>query len=279
MNKWIIILSLVGVILFFFLMYYFYCRYQEMSKNLVLLTKKLELERLATIQLTRLASLGEMAAGVTHEINNPLAVIIGRGEMILAQIGDGSATQEEISKSISKMNEMAVRISKIVTSMRKISKGSNKNELVPTNLVSIIDDILNVSTERLRTSFINLDVTGVNAGLSVQVNFTHLSQVIINLLNNSFDELSKVPEDKRNIWLMTEEDGNGVILKIKDSGYGIPADIRGKLFEPFFTTKEVGKGTGLGLSISKGLMIGMGGDLELSPDRMQTCFILRLKKA
>ena len=250
-----------------------------MSKNLVLLTKKLELERLATIQLTRLASLGEMAAGVTHEINNPLAVIIGRGEMILAQIGDGSATQEEISKSISKMNEMAVRISKIVTSMRKISKGSNKNELVPTNLVSIIDDILNVSTERLRTSFINLDVTGVNAGLSVQVNFTHLSQVIINLLNNSFDELSKVPEDKRNIWLMTEEDGNGVILKIKDSGYGIPADIRGKLFEPFFTTKEVGKGTGLGLSISKGLMIGMGGDLELSPDRMQTCFILRLKKA
>jgi C4-dicarboxylate-specific signal transduction histidine kinase len=223
--------------------------------------------------------LGEMAAGLAHEINNPLAVIIGRAEMVMLQRADGSATEEEVSKSISKINDMAIRISKIVTSMRKISKGSAQNELMPTNLAAIIEDIMNVSSERIRTSLINLDITGINNGLSVKANFTHLSQVIINLLNNSFDELSKVAEDKRHIWLITEEHEHEVMLKIKDSGFGIPADVREKLFEPFFTTKEVGKGTGLGLSISKGLMIGMGGDLELSSDRLHTCFILRLKKA
>jgi C4-dicarboxylate-specific signal transduction histidine kinase len=96
MNFIIIILSFVIVTLVSAL-YYIYRRYLE-------ITKKLEQERMATIQSTRLASLGEMAAGVTHEINNPLAVIIGRSEMILSQIKDGSATQEEISISISKMN-------------------------------------------------------------------------------------------------------------------------------------------------------------------------------
>ena len=73
--------------------------------------------------------------------------------------------------------------------------------------------------------------------------------------------------------------GEQVILKFKDSGLGIPADVREKLFQPFFTTKEVGKGTGLALSLSKGLMQHMGGDLELSPDLSQTCFMLTFVKA
>jgi C4-dicarboxylate-specific signal transduction histidine kinase len=273
------IISLVGVVLFFILLYAIYLRYQRNSDRLEQVTKSLEQERLTSIQSSKLASLGEMAAGLAHEINNPLAVIIGRAEMIMGQISAGTATDIEVTKTISKINDMAVRISKIVTSMRKISKGSSQDELVSTNLSSVIDDILNLSSERIRSSSINLDISGVNPELFVKANFTHLSQVIINLLNNSIDELGKIPEDKRNIWLSTEVQGEQAMLKIKDSGPGIPAAVREKLFQPFFTTKEIGKGTGLGLSISKGLMQDMEGDLELDPDLSQTCFILKFKKA
>jgi C4-dicarboxylate-specific signal transduction histidine kinase len=199
--------------------------------------------------------------------------------MIMAQISAGNATDVEVTKTISKINDMALRISKIVTSMRKISKGSSQDELVSTNLASVIDDILNLSSERIRSSCINLDISGVNAEIFVKANFTHLSQVIINLLNNSIDELGKTPEDKRNIWLSTEVLGDQAMLKIKDSGSGISVSVREKMFQPFYTTKDIGKGTGLGLSISKGLMNEMGGDLELSPDLNQTCFILKFKKA
>jgi C4-dicarboxylate-specific signal transduction histidine kinase len=174
---------------------------------------------------------------------------------------------------------MAFRISKIVTSMRKISKGAVNNDLASINLNSVIEDILNLSSERLRTSLISLDRSGVDSDLNVMASFTQLSQVIINLFNNSIDELIKMPEENRSIVLSTEQIGTEVILRISDSGQGIPDAVRKKLFEPFFTTKEVGKGTGLGLSISKGLMIDMGGNLELSPDLNQTCFILKLQKA
>jgi C4-dicarboxylate-specific signal transduction histidine kinase len=273
------IVTVVGFIFFLFLILAIYRRYQSNAQTLVQVTHSLELERLASIQSSKLASLGEMAAGLAHEINNPLAVIIGRAEMIMTQISEGSATDVEVSKTISKINDMAFRISKIVTSMRKISKGAVNNDLASINLNSVIEDILNLSSERLRTSLISLDRSGVDSDLNVMASFTQLSQVIINLFNNSIDELIKMPEENRSIVLSTEQIGTEVILRISDSGQGIPDAVRKKLFEPFFTTKEVGKGTGLGLSISKGLMIDMGGNLELSPDLNQTCFILKLQKA
>jgi C4-dicarboxylate-specific signal transduction histidine kinase len=163
--------------------------------------------------------------------------------------------------------------------MRKISKGSNTNEVSSTNLFGVIDDILNLSAERVRNFSINLDVSAVSPDSIVMANFTHLSQVLINLLNNGIDELQKCPPEARNIWISTEENGDEILLKVKDSGLGIPAEIREKIFQPFYTTKEVGKGTGLGLSISKSLMNEMGGDLYLSPDTSSTCFILKFNRA
>lgn len=238
----------------------------------------LKIQEQSMINSSRLASLGEMAAGLAHEINNPLAVIIGRVEITLSQIAQGSITDVEINKTISKIREMALRISKIVTSMRKISNSNKPQDLAETSLVMIIEDILNISSEKIRNSSVNLDYSKVNTALVVDVNFSQLSQVIINLINNSIDELVNLPDDKRNVWLSTEELEGQVILKIRDSGMGIPLAVREKIFLPFFTTKDVGKGTGLGLSISKALMVDMGGDLELSGDLSQTCFILKFRK-
>jgi C4-dicarboxylate-specific signal transduction histidine kinase len=272
-------IGFLGISFFFFLIYTIYRRYQRNTLVMAQLTQNLESERMVTIQSSKLASLGEMAAGLAHEINNPLAVIIGRVEIVLDQIANGTATDLEISKTFSKINDMAVRISKIITSMRKISKGATKKELGRTNLVGVIDDILNLSSERLRNLSITIDYSAVDTQLFVLADFTHLSQVLMNLMNNAVDELVKLPVDARSILLSSEVSGEQAILNFKDSGTGIPASVREKLFNPFFTTKEVGKGTGLGLSLSKGLMQDMGGDLELSPDLTQTCFMLKLVKA
>ena len=95
-------------------------------------------------------------------------------------------------------------------------------------------------------------------------------------MNNAVDELQKESVDRRKIWLSTEVINHKVYFKMMDSGQGIPVGLREKIFQPFFSTKEVGKGTGLGLSISKNLMNQMGGDLELSSDSNQTCFIIQL---
>ena len=271
-------ISLIGVISFLFLIYAIYRRYQINIENLQHVTQNLEQERLFSIQSSRLASLGEMAAGLAHEINNPLAVIIGRAEIITLQINNGEATDVEISKTIGKINEMAKRISKIITSMRKISKGTNKDILTPLNLSSVIDDVMNLSSERLRNLSTTFDQSGLDEQLSVNASFSHLSQILINLMNNSLDELQKLPDDKRHISISTEVTQYKVLLKVKDSGPGIPPEVRAKLFQPFFTTKEIGKGTGLGLSISKNLMLEMGGNLELSPNLNETCFILSFKK-
>jgi C4-dicarboxylate-specific signal transduction histidine kinase len=238
----------------------------------------LKIQEQSMINSSRLASLGEMAAGLAHEINNPLAVIIGRVEMILSQITDGSATNFDIIKTISKVQDMAFRISKIVTSMRKISKANKPDDVAETSLLMVIEDILNISSEKIRNSSVTVDYSKVDKALLVEVNFSQLSQVIINLINNSIDELIKLPEGNRNVWISTEEIEGMAVLNIRDSGPGIPMAIREKLFQPFFTTKDVGKGTGLGLSISKALMVEMGGDLELSPELTQTCFRLKFKK-
>lgn len=269
---------ILGLVLFLFLLYAIYFRYQKNLESLELLTQNLEKERLATIQSSKLASLGEMAAGLAHEINNPLAVIVGRVEIILEKINNGSASDLEVTKTISKINEMAFRISKIVHSMRKISKGSNKDEIIPVNMIVVVEDLLNLCSERLRNSQITLDYSQVQPDIMVMANYTYLSQVLINLLNNGIDELLKQSEENRKIWLETQVEDSTVLIRVRDSGKGIPADVRSKLFLPFFTTKEIGKGTGLGLSISKTLMNDMNGDLELSPDLNQTTFILKLRK-
>lgn len=271
-------ISLTGLFLFFFLLFAIYRRYQKNLESLELVTLNLEQERLANIQASKLASLGEMAAGLAHEINNPLTVIVGRVEMILNLLSKGAASDQDVTVTIGKIKDMALRISKIVSSMRKISKGSSSSEIKPTNLSSVMEDILNLSSERMRGSMIELDLTGIDSSLNVMADYSQLTQVLINLFNNGIDELQKNPDDNRRIWVSTESHHDYVVMNIKDSGKGIPIEIRSKLFQPFFTTKDVGKGTGLGLSISKSLMTGMGGDLELDPDLTQTCFILKFKK-
>jgi C4-dicarboxylate-specific signal transduction histidine kinase len=272
-----IVVIAAGLVLFFTLLYAIYYRYQRNLERLEQVSASLELERMANLQSSKLASLGEMAAGLAHEINNPLAVIMGRAEMLMETLNSDNPSPLEMNRNLGKIQEMAVRISKIVTSMRKVSKGNAGGQLAMISLAEVLEDILNLSTQRLKNKSIELDYKEFPLDLKVKSNFTQLSQVIINIMNNAMDELEKLPDDQRRIEITAKTFETYVELRIADSGKGIPEAIRLKIFEPFFTTKEVGQGTGLGLSISRTLMQEMGGDLTLAPEA-KTCFILKIPR-
>jgi signal transduction histidine kinase len=115
----------------------------------------------------------------------------------------------------------------------------------------------------------------------VHSNYTLISQVVINLINNAIDELKKdeYQNPPKTISISSEEEKSFVVLRIQDSGKGIPADVRERMFTPFFTTKEVGQGTGIGLSISLGLVKELKGELFLDPEPLPTVFVFKLPKA
>ena len=266
-----------GVILFFLLLYVIYRRDQRNQQRLDDLTKVLEQERMASIQSAKLASLGEMAAGLAHEINNPLAVIMGRVEILMDIMGKENASPLEINKNLGKIQEMSVRISKIVNSMRKVSKGNTSSELTSIRLGEVLEDILNLCSQRMKNKSIQLTYEPRDFDIMVKSNFTQLSQVIINIINNAIDELNKRSDDERKISITLGHHSDHLVLNISDSGEGIPANVREKLFQPFFTTTDVGQGTGLGLSISRSLMQDLGGSLTLAETK-ETCFQISIPR-
>jgi C4-dicarboxylate-specific signal transduction histidine kinase len=228
------------------------------------------------IKMAKLALIGEMAPGIAHEINNPVAVIIGRAEILLTQLNEAELNPALLTKSISKMNEMAGRISVIVSAMRKVAKSVQVNDIEILIFNHILDDVLTLSLEKLRKSLIEIDTSQVNLELKVVANYSHVTFVLMSLIINCIDELIAQPEDKRQIWISSEVTELHVIIKVRDSGPGIARENKGRIFEPYFTTKLQGKG--LGLSFSKQLMEEMGASLELSEDSDQTCFNLKFTR-
>jgi signal transduction histidine kinase len=231
------------------------------------------------IENARLASLGEMAGGIAHEINNPLSIIAGRAAQLKRKL-DGLDLEAELKQSclegLDKILTTSDRVSKIIRGLRTFSRSGEGEPLVEVEFDEVLQDVLGVSSEKIRAAGIELRVKQNYKGrmLLRKIGF---SQVLLNLLNNAHDAVKGTP----NPWIeiSTEVLANTVLIYVRDSGPGIPIEIREKIMEPFFTTKEVGRGTGLGLSISKGLIDQMGGHLQLDDSSPNTTFLVILKKA
>lgn len=278
LNHTIFVIGFISTLLFFILMGYIYHLYRKNLTNLTEVSASLEEQRMSSVNASKLASLGQMAAGLAHEINNPLAVIMARSDMVMTQIETGECTDEDVKKTLVKINDMAHRISKIVTSMRKVSRSTGTIERHRVKLSEVLEDVLNLCHQSIKNSDIELDKEGFDSSDDVvEGDFNQISQIVINLLNNAMDELRKKPADRK-ISLKLLDDGTNKLLKVIDNAGTIPPEIKAKMFQPFFTSKEVGKGTGLGLSISSSFAKNMGGDLYLE-ESVVTTFVLSLPKA
>jgi PAS domain S-box-containing protein len=228
-------------------------------------------ERSKSMHAAKLASLGEMSAGVAHEINNPLAIIQSNLQLMKKLRND----EPKFNAKIESAEKAVLRIIKIVNGLRKFSRSSDSPEF-STNAISEIaaEACIMVEAKAKRNSvFVEL----VNETRSkVVCDAIEIEQVVINLVNNAID----AGKGKPGSWVKvhTFDTLNEVVVRVIDSGSGIPKDVETKMFQPFFTTKPVGGGTGLGLSICKGIVENHRGSLFINRNMPNTCFELRLKK-
>jgi signal transduction histidine kinase len=238
----------------------------------------LEVEQARVLQSAKLASLGEMASGVAHELNTPLNAIMLNVEITQAMANDETTKPGDFKDYLVEVDEISQRMARIIRGMKEFSRDAANSdfETVPPRLW--IEDALRLCQQRFRSSSVRIELVP-NRLLSnpQRVQPTQLSQVVLNLLNNAFDAVQKYPEK----WVRIETRvHNGFFeLRVEDSGSGIPEDVAVRLFQPFFTTKDYGHGTGLGLSISKGIARRHGGELFLDRDSLNTCFVLKLPLA
>jgi C4-dicarboxylate-specific signal transduction histidine kinase len=220
----------------------------------------------------RMASLGMMAGGVAHEINNPLAIIHASAANLLRQVkAEGAVPVEVIVRTGQRIEQTANRIAKIIRSMRYLAREGSQDRLSLTPVARIVEEALEVCRERFREHSVNLFLPGIEPGLCVSCREVQIAQVVLNLLQNAYDAVMG-QEGDRWIRLDVAVQDSSVVFSVIDNGPGIPPQLRTRIMEPFFTTKEVGKGTGLGLSISHKIVAEHGGKLELGEVGGHTCF-------
>ena len=239
------------------------------------LEQSVETERLKAIRATKLAALGELAAGVAHEVNNPLAVIEGYLEVLRQVRRTGDLTL--LDEAVEKIGQATDRAAEIVRRLRKIARDDSGAPPRRESLRRIVEQTLDLYRERLRSRGVALRLE-LAFDAQVLVRASEVSQVLITLINNATDAIDGRAE--RWIELRTEaRPGGRVAIRVTDSGPGVEPALREKIFDPFFTTKEVGKGTGLGLSISHGIVHDLGGSLLLDEAPGGASFVVELPVA
>lgn len=222
-------------------------------------------------QTERLAAVGELAAGVAHEINNPINTVINCAQLV--QDGDDANSNCQI------IIEESTRIADIVRDLLQFAR-DDRDRPQPTSLPEVVQRTLRLLGENWKRHGLTLQVDVADHLPLVQARPQQIQQVLLNLLINAKDALLQVEGNDRRVRLAAELDGSGVAFTVRDNGPGIPVDLGQRIFEPFVTTKRARGGTGLGLSISRSIVEGYGGTIRVdSPPGQGASFRVWLPQA
>lgn len=206
----------------------------------------------------KMASVGQMAAGVAHEINTPLGIILGYSQLLMDEFADGS----EQHQGLQVIERQTKASRKIVADLLKFSRqsGSTREEV---NLNEVVTDVLAVIEHTLGLSTITIQLDLDQNLPTITGDPEKLRQVFVNLINNAHHAMQDLGSGE--IFLRTRRlaAGGRVMVEVRDTGHGVPEKNQAKIFDPFFTTKPVGQGTGLGLSVSYGIIHEHGGTIEV----------------
>lgn len=249
---------------------------EERTAELVESQKKVLDQQQTLINSARLSSLGEMAAGIAHEINNPLAIITSVVADFRKKKIKGKLTDEHLEDGMKDIDQTIVRMSGIIQGLRNISRDSSRDKLEPVAIHDIMQDVLAICAQKFRNHSVEIRYSEERfAGITIPCKRVQVAQVLMNLLNNAFDAVQELDGEK---WIAIDyvRKDEEITLVVTDSGRGIPEELRAKIFLPFFTTKDVGKGTGLGLSLSRSIIENHGGKLEIAGSSENTKFVITL---
>ena len=209
----------------------------------IAMEKELTLQREMLHQSEKLSALGELLAGVAHELNNPLSVVVGHSLMMQEELDD-----PDLRNRTEKISAAAERCSRIVRTFLAMAR-QRPAKLEQASLNAVITTALEVAGYGLRSAGATIDCHFDDALPPVMADTDQLAQVLANLIVNAEHALADLgPDGRLTISTKRSRDGNNVIVEVADNGPGIPEPIRNRIFEPFFTTKTVGKGTGIGLA-------------------------------
>jgi C4-dicarboxylate-specific signal transduction histidine kinase len=224
------------------------------------------------ISLTeKLATLGEMFAGIIHDINNPLMMINASAKMIKKKISD-----EEIVDILNKIELSSSKISKIINGIKIYIRQDEAMPFENEKLGLILDDAIIICENKLKEYDIQLQYDHAFKSIDVNCNFTQLFQVFVNLISNSADAIKNNSEKWIKIKLIESTDN--IVLHFVDSGGGIPTEVQEKIFSAFFTTKGRGVGSGLGLSLVVKILESHGGTIKILKDEKNTTFEIKIPK-
>jgi PAS domain S-box-containing protein len=234
---------------------------------------EIERHREALHQSEKLAALGSLLAGVAHELNNPLSIVIGNALMLQTE---AERVSHALAERAQRIQAAAERCGRIVRSFLSMARQRNPQPR-PVQVEVLIGGALQLLAYGLRSAGIEIEQTVARGLPSVLCDPDQMTQVLTNLLVNAQQALEAEPQPRR-VRVSAAPDGDLVLIEIADNGPGIPESLRSRVFDPFFTTKPMGTGTGIGLAVSRGIAEAHGGSLTLAKSERGARFLLRLPR-
>lgn len=211
------------------------------------------------VQATKLAALGQMSAGVSHELNQPLAAIRSYSDNAKAFIERGNI--QTASDNLQLITELADRMDRIIKNLRTYARDESIS-MRPVVVELPLKESLTLLQNRILNEAIGIDLQLPDESPSVMAGDVRLQQVFVNIISNAFDSMRNSPQ--KDLSIRVSEQGEQVLVSFADSGPGVPEALRAHVFDPFYSTKSVGEGMGLGLSITYGIVDQFGGKIEIS---------------
>ncbi len=239
----------------------------------------IEKQKESLIEQEKFQAIGQISGWIAHEINNPLAIIMGKSEYWTEVLNDPKSSQKidttVLTKDMQKIATTAMRTAKIVQSIRSLSRDLKREPMETFTVETLLHDALDLCHDRMKRHGVTLKFQNGVPSLVIQGRKVHLEQILINTIINACDAVVNLQERWIEVSAILNEKGR-LEFRIKDSGNGIPEDVAARIFEPLFTTKDKSTGTGLGLVLCRKMAVAHGGRYELDPTQPNTTFVLEI---
>lgn len=224
----------------------------------------------------KLALLGEMAGGIAHEINNPMATIDLHVERLRRLMAKDPVPKDEVAKSLDTIEGTVERTVRIVKSLKTFARQSQADTPQATPILRILDAVMVLEVDRYKSRGVVLEMESA-PDVTIECRENEVCQVLVNLLNNALDAV--VGKEKAWVKVSFHDSVDDFEIRVTDCGGGISKEVQEKMMNPFYTTKEVGKGTGLGLSLSRRFIENHNGRLYYNQNWPNTQFVVLLPKS